>query len=115
MTYCQKCGKKNDDDAEFCNKCGTSLKGTIADRKKEHNDQCDEECAIGKKSPTSKYFWGAIVIIIGLWVIFEFGLRRIQNPPQWLSWVNDFNFWWVFAILVAIVFIVTGLRIMSKD
>ena len=25
MVYCSKCGKKNDDDAEFCNKCGFIL------------------------------------------------------------------------------------------
>jgi len=25
MVYCTKCGKKNDDDAEFCSKCGTIL------------------------------------------------------------------------------------------
>jgi len=25
MVYCSKCGKKNDDDAEFCSKCGTAL------------------------------------------------------------------------------------------
>jgi hypothetical protein len=25
MTYCIKCGKKNDDDAEFCSKCGVKL------------------------------------------------------------------------------------------
>ena len=28
MVYCSKCGKKNDNDAEFCNKCGNSLKKT---------------------------------------------------------------------------------------
>ena len=26
MVYCSKCGKKNDDDAEFCKKCGKPLK-----------------------------------------------------------------------------------------
>lgn len=25
MNYCQKCGHKNDDDAEYCNKCGNYL------------------------------------------------------------------------------------------
>ena len=25
MVYCSKCGKQNDDDAEFCSKCGTRL------------------------------------------------------------------------------------------
>jgi len=26
MVYCSKCGKKNEDDAKFCTKCGNSLK-----------------------------------------------------------------------------------------
>jgi uncharacterized membrane protein YvbJ len=25
MPYCTKCGKKNDDDAEYCNKCGNYI------------------------------------------------------------------------------------------
>ena len=25
MDYCQKCGKKNDEDAEYCTKCGNYL------------------------------------------------------------------------------------------
>jgi phage shock protein PspC (stress-responsive transcriptional regulator) len=25
MVYCQKCGKKNEDDAKYCSKCGTNL------------------------------------------------------------------------------------------
>ena len=28
MVYCWKCGTKNDDDAEFCKKCGSNLKDT---------------------------------------------------------------------------------------
>ena len=30
MVYCQKCGKKNDDEAEYCNKCGTFIRGEIS-------------------------------------------------------------------------------------
>ena len=26
MVYCHECGTKNDDDSEYCSKCGTSLK-----------------------------------------------------------------------------------------
>jgi len=28
MVYCWKCGIKNDDDSEFCKKCGSNLKDT---------------------------------------------------------------------------------------
>ena len=60
MVYCQKCGTKNDDDAEFCKKCAASLKGTAKDLKKEHDDKCEEDCAVGKHSPYAKLFWGAL-------------------------------------------------------
>jgi len=29
MVYCAKCGTKNEEDAEFCKKCGASLTGII--------------------------------------------------------------------------------------
>lgn len=113
MAYCAKCGKKNDDDAEYCSKCGASL-SEITKVPKKKDDRCEEECAIGEKSSIAKYFWGAIIVLLGLWIIFEFFLRRIENPPEWLAWVNDFSFWWVFGIIVALVFIITGIRIISK-
>jgi len=33
MTYCVKCGTKNEDDADFCKKCGESLTGSIKEHK----------------------------------------------------------------------------------
>ena len=34
MAYCTKCGMKNEDDAEFCKKCGASLIGNEKNMKK---------------------------------------------------------------------------------
>ena len=39
MTYCSKCGNKNEDDAKFCAKCGASLDISTKDRKKDHDDR----------------------------------------------------------------------------
>jgi hypothetical protein len=33
MVYCSKCGKKNDDDAEFCSKCGTIIDNENIEKK----------------------------------------------------------------------------------
>jgi len=114
MVYCSKCGKKNEDDAEFCAKCGAALKDTIKDHKKSHDDRCEEECAMGEKSPISKYFWGAVVIIIGLWIIFALIIPRTEFADNLPSWLVGLDFWLVIGIIVAIAFIITGIRIVIK-
>jgi len=53
MVNCQKCGKKNDDDAQYCSKCGNSLTGTGAKSKsfeKQIGDFAEEVEHIGKKA-----------------------------------------------------------------
>jgi len=114
MAYCQKCGTKNDDDAEFCKKCSTSLKDTPKDRKKEHDDKCEEECAVGKQSPYAKFFWGIIVILIGLWIIFSLILPQTELADQLPSWLVNFDLWWLIGLIIAVAIIITGIRILIK-
>lgn len=114
MVYCQKCGTKNDDDAEFCKECAKSLKDTAKDRKKEHDDKCEEECAVGKKSPYAKLFWGALIIIIGLAILFNVVIQNTSLKDELPSWLVNFEFWWIVGLLIAVAFIVTGLRIAFK-
>ena len=113
MTYCSKCGKKNEDDSEFCAKCGVSLTDSKKDHEKECEKNCEEECSGGKKNGPP-YFFAAIVILFGLWIVFEFVLRKINPMPESLAWVNNFSFWWVFALLVAIMIIASGIRMIMK-
>ena len=114
MVYCQKCGTKNEEDAEFCKKCSNSLITTGKIRKKDHDDRCEEECAVGEKSPYAKFFWGAIVILIGLWIIFSLVIPETQFVDDLPSWLVNFEFWWIIGLLIAIAFIITGLRIVIK-
>ena len=38
MVYCHNCGTKNEDDAEFCSKCGEPLRDvTDYDRRRRHH------------------------------------------------------------------------------
>jgi uncharacterized membrane protein YvbJ len=114
MVYCQKCGTKNDDDAEFCKKCSTSLKGTIKDRKKEHGDKCEEECAVGERSPFSKFFWGIILVLFGLWIVFSVVIPNTSLADDLPSWLVNFEFWWLIGLILAVAIIMTGIRIMIK-
>jgi uncharacterized membrane protein YvbJ len=114
MAYCSKCGNKNDDDAKYCGKCGAILDLSIKDRKKDHDDRCEEECAVGKQSPFAPIFWGLIVIIVGLWIIFSLVIPQTAFVENFPSWLVNFDFWWVIGIIIAIAFIITGLRIIIK-
>jgi len=112
MAYCAKCGMKNEDDAKFCSSCGASLNGSKKDYEKKCEDRCEEDCAGGKRGGPP-VFWGIIVILVGLWILFEFVIKNIEglNLP---TWIQDFNFGWLFALLVAIAIIVTGVRIIVR-
>ena len=107
MVYCSKCGHKNEDEAEFCSKCGISLTGKV---KAKDGDHCEESCVAGEQSPYKPIFWGLIVIIIGLWIIFE-----VVIPDSYLPyWLQEFSFWWFIGLIIAIAFIITGIRMMTK-
>jgi uncharacterized membrane protein YvbJ len=114
MVYCQKCGTKNDEDAEFCKKCSNSLIKTGKIRKKEHDDRCEEECAVGEQSPYAKFFWGAIVIIIGLGIIFTLVIPRTDFAKELPDWLVKFEFWPLIGLIIAIAIIITGIRIIVK-
>lgn len=113
MAYCNKCGTENEDDAEFCKKCGTSIK-TSKKPQKEHDDRCEENCAMGKQSPFSKIFWGAIVILIGLWIVFQLVIPETGLADELPNWIVNFEFWWLIGLLIAVAFIVTGIQIIIK-
>ena len=109
MTYCSKCGKKNDDTAEFCSKCGATLKGTKEGYEKEWGNRCEEDCHGGGRG--SSMFWGIVIVFVGLWIIFEFVLKNIEGVP---AWVSDFPFWGIFALIIGVFIILWGVRVISR-
>ncbi len=108
MVYCVRCGTQNVDSARFCNSCGNTL-GAAPQTRWKPEEECQDECAKGPKS--GSLIWGIIIILIGLWIIFELGLRNIQGLPQWLQ---DFQFWWIFPVLLGIVILFLGLRMIVR-
>jgi hypothetical protein len=104
MTYCSKCGTKNEDDADFCKKCGASLTGAI----KEKDDDC--VCSGSKQNPLVPVFWGIVVILIGLWIVVSFIIPRSYLPAG----LQDFTFWGLIILIIAIAIILTGIRILIK-
>jgi uncharacterized membrane protein YvbJ len=110
MVYCAKCGKQNDDDATFCKHCGESLKGYTKSR----DQRCEDECAGGKNNRGWAMFWGVIIILIGLAILFELVLKQMAKTYTWLSWVDTVQWNWIFAAVIAIFIIIFGVRIISR-
>ena len=105
MVYCSKCGNKNDEEAKYCMKCGTSL----SDIKHEGYKDDDCVCEGNNRNPLVPIFWGIAVILIGLWIIFQFVI-----PSNYLSSLQDFSFCGLVLLIIALAIILTGIRIMTK-
>jgi len=108
MVYCPRCGKQNPEGSIFCNSCGASLaSGQRVD--KECDDRCEEECS--GRSKIGVIFWGTIIILIGLWFIFEFVIKKISGLPDW---VYSFEWGWIFALVIGVAILVAGINIIIK-
>ena len=106
MAYCTRCGTKNEDDSEFCKKCGASL--TVIKKGHEKDDDC--VCSGSEQNPLVPVFWGIVVILIGLWIVFSFVIPRSYLPAG----LQDFSCWGLISLIIAIAIILTGFRILTK-
>ena len=93
MVYCDKCGAKNDEESEFCSKCGTELKEGNR-RRHNYNYRQREEC-FGLP-------YGSLIvgIIVGILLVL-FGLSAIYG----------FNIWtyiWPIIIIIIGILIIAG-------
>lgn len=114
MAYCAKCGTKNEDDATFCKSCGASLTGVRVENDRQREQRCEDECAGGKGGRGWAVFWGVIIVLIGLAILFEVVIKDMAKTYSWLSWVNSVQWNWIFAIVIAIFIIIFGLRLIAK-
>jgi uncharacterized membrane protein YvbJ len=85
MVYCHNCGTKNDDDAEFCSKCGTTLKeqDEYTERRRHRNDHYRQrtECfGLPHGNIIGPLIGGIILILIGLSSIYGWGFWNYLWP-----------------------------------
>jgi uncharacterized membrane protein YvbJ len=98
--YCRHCGNENQDDAQYCKKCGKPLQSTnLAEQ--DWEKRCEQECARGSTS-LIKLIWGIIIIIIGLWIIFTI-----------LS-ITIFLFFAIIPVIIVIFIIILGIKILTQ-
>jgi len=116
MIYCTKCGTKNDDAAEYCMKCGAPMQIGKTKHETDWDKRCEEECSGGRGGHQWRIFWAIVIIIIGIWIIFELVLKELAKTNPSLDWVNAYNFefWWVILAIFAIMLIISGLRIIVR-
>jgi uncharacterized membrane protein YvbJ len=117
--YCTKCGTKNEDDADFCKKCGNNLHGASSGPgpvpapgtpgRSQEDEECERDCKGSDRESTA--WWAIIVIIIGSWIIWEFGLKHVVDQPEWMS---DDLFCTAIWIMVGIAIIAAGIRMVMR-
>jgi len=99
--YCPNCGTKNQEDAHYCKECGATIKKPIDTEEKQWQNSCERECTHASK-PVVSLFWGILIIIIGLWIIFTI-----------LS-LTVFIFFAIFPVLITIFVIIVLFRILTN-
>ncbi|HUL40102.1 MAG TPA: zinc-ribbon domain-containing protein [Methanomassiliicoccales archaeon] len=109
MVYCPKCGKQNPDDAVYCNNCGASLQTGKRDAGREWDNRCNDTCA--GRSRVGLIFWGIVVILIGIWVTIEFGLKNISGLPDW---VYSISWGWIFGVFFGLVILIAGISLVLR-
>ncbi|HMK54397.1 MAG TPA: zinc-ribbon domain-containing protein [Methanobacteriaceae archaeon] len=75
MVYCHNCGTKNDDDAEYCSKCGTPLKESADNRRhrEEYRHRQRNQCfGLPHGNLIGPLIIGAILILVGLSSFYGF-------------------------------------------
>ena len=115
--YCTRCGTKNEEDAAFCKKCGTNLHGPTTGPtpgpptpgKGREDEECERDCKGSDRN--NAIWWALIVIIIGSWIVWEFGLKHVVDAPKWL---DDDVFCTAIWVMVGIAVVAAGVRMMMR-
>ncbi len=90
MVYCQKCGTKNEDNADYCIKCGANLQTGTHVSKRHERKKAEEDCF---GLPNGNAIGG---IILGI-VVLLWGLTMILDIT--------FNFWYIILIIFGVLMI----------
>jgi uncharacterized membrane protein YvbJ len=82
MVYCHDCGTKNEEDAEFCSKCGSSLKeDDNMDRRRDDRYRHRNECfGLPNGGLIVGIIFGVLLIIFGLSTYFGFDVWKYIWP-----------------------------------
>ena len=99
--YCQKCGTKNEDNADYCLKCGVNLQTGIHASQRHERKKGEQDCFKNEQDCFGLPNGGAIAgIIIGVMIL-------IWGLTLWLE--IDFPFWYIILIIFGILIVAGAL------
>lgn len=95
MVYCDECGKQNEDDAEYCSKCGNPLK-------KDNNRRRSRDYRHRQRQECFGLPYGNIIVpvIIGV-ILILLGLSSVYGFKFW-------SYLWPAIIIIVGILIITG-------
>ncbi len=100
MVYCQKCGTKNEDNADYCIKCGANLQTGTHISQRHERKKAEEDCF---GLPNGNAIGG---IILGI-VVLLWGLTMILDIT--------FNFWYIILIIFGVLMIAGALYKITRQ
>lgn len=81
MVYCDECGKQNEDDSEYCSKCGNPLKGgNDMSRSRDNRRRRDECFGLPHGNIIGPLIIGVILVMVGLSSIYGFAIWNYIWP-----------------------------------
>ena len=93
MVYCQKCGTKNEDNSDFCSKCGANLQTGMYHSQKETREKAEQDCfGLPHGGIIAGIIIGVLIIIFGITMMFGI----------------DFGQYWYVIIIIFGILLVAG-------
>jgi len=92
--YCQKCGTKNEDNADYCLKCGANLQTGTPVSQRHERKKAEQDCfGLPNGGAIAGIVFGIMILLLGL--------------TLWLD--IDFPFWYIILIIFGILIVAGAL------
>lgn len=100
MVYCQKCGTKNDENADYCAKCGASLQtGTYVSQRNVRKKTEDDCFGLPNGGAIAGIVIGLLILLWGSTVLFDI----------------DFPFWPAILIIFGVLMLLGAIYRISRS
>ena len=101
MVYCQKCGTKNEDNADFCSKCGANLQTGVSSSQRETREKAEEDCfGLPHGGIIAAIIIGVLIIIFGVTMLFG---------------INFWEYWYIIIIIFGILLVAGAIYRMTHQ
>jgi hypothetical protein len=71
--------------------------------------ECERQCYGSSRG--AGIFWGIVILLIGIAILFELVLSRWDAMPDW---IRTFDWWILVGLFIALAIIAAGIRVATK-